>query len=492
MNQLRDSKLLNSEHSTMVSLKLKDYPEDAAGLLCPLLLIKEETLPEHQEWNLSVDQEDIKEEEKLWISQQGEQLQQLEEADLTKFGFTAVPVKSENNNEKPESSQLHQSRSDESTEAEPVGSSSSVHRTLTAEADGEDDGGPQPASNSGPNSHLQPHTSGRSSDSSGSDTDDSFDWEQARELVSCFNCQKNTNIVDSGNTDEKQPNCSKYGKASGHMNTGQKPFVCFECGRRFGLKSTLNRHMIIHTGQKAFVCSECGQRFGRKSTLNNHMIIHTGQKAFVCSECGQRFGLKSYLKTHMIIHTDMQPLLVIKEETLPEHQEWNLSVDQEDIKEEEKLWISQQGDQLQQLEEADLTKFGFTAVPVKSENDEQPESSQLYQSRSDESTEAEPVASSSSVHRTLTAEADGEDDGGPQPASNSGPNSHLQPDTSDRNSDSSGTETDDSYDWKQTRVLQSSFNCRENISIVHSGNTDEKQFKVSKYGKASGLDIRAP
>ncbi|XP_034023513.1 uncharacterized protein LOC117507835, partial [Thalassophryne amazonica] len=150
---------------------------------------------------------------------------------------------------------------------------------------------------------------------------------------------------------------------------------------------------------------------------------------------------------------DMQQLL-IKEEALPEYQEWNLSVNQEDVKEEAKVWISQQGEQLQQLEEADLTKFGFTAVPVKSENDdEKPESSQLHQSRSDESTEAEPEASSSSVHRTLTAEADGEDDGGPQPASNSGPNSHLQPDTSGRSSDSSGTETDDSYDRKKTREL---------------------------------------
>ncbi|XP_034049314.1 zinc finger protein 181-like, partial [Thalassophryne amazonica] len=382
----------------------------------PLLVIKEETLPEHQEWSLSVDQEDIKEEEKLWISQQGEQLQQLEEADLTKFGFT---VKSEDNDEKPESSQLHQSRSDESTEAEPVASSSSVHRTLTTEADGENDGGPQPASKSGPNSHLQPGISGRSSDSSGTETDDSYDWKQTRE------CQQK----------ERQ--------------ASRKLFSCFDQSKRQKQKGTLKKHMIIQTGQKVFVCSECGQRFGHKSSLNRHMIIHTGEKPFVCTKCGQRFGQKSYLNRHMIIHTDMQPLLVIKEETLPEHQEWSLSVDQEDIKEEEKLWISQQGEQLQQLEEADLTKFGFT---VKSEdNDEKPESSQLHQSRSDESTEAEPVASSSSVHRTLTTEADGEDDGGPQPASKSGPNSHLQPDISGRSSDSSGTETDDSYDWKQTR-----------------------------------------
>ncbi|XP_034023314.1 zinc finger protein 251-like [Thalassophryne amazonica] len=306
----------------------------------PLLVIKEEALPEHQERNLSVDQEDIKE-EKLCISQQGEQLQKLEEADLTKFGFTAVPVKTEND-EKPESSQLHQSRSDESTEAEPVSSSSSVHRTLTAEADVEDDGGQQPDSNSGPNSHLQPDSSGRSSDSSGTETDDSYDWKQTKELQSHFNCQKNINSVGSSNCNfaAKPFHCSKFVKAAGYMSIieqhtgrqasgkpfsysdqskrqkqkgtlnknraihkGQKQFACSECGRRFGQKITLDRHMIIHTGQKQFVCSECGRSFGRKGTLDRHMIIHTGQKPFGCSECGRRFGQKSHLDGHIRIHT---------------------------------------------------------------------------------------------------------------------------------------------------------------------------------------------
>ncbi|XP_034050550.1 oocyte zinc finger protein XlCOF7.2-like, partial [Thalassophryne amazonica] len=256
----------------------------------PLLVIKEETLPEQQEWNLSVDQEHIKEEEKLWISQQGEQLQQLEEADLTKFGFTAVPVKSENDDEKSESSQLHQSPSDESTEAEPVASSSSVHRTLTAEADGEDDGGPQPASNSGPNSHLQPDTSGRSSDSSGTETDDSDDWKQTRELQLHFTCRKNINIVSSIKCNIAEAEFM-YSQASGPMNKSKqykgrqasvKPFSCSDW-------SKTQKEKTIQTGKKPFDCSECGRRFGQKSYLKRHMIIHTRNKQFGCSECGQRF-----------------------------------------------------------------------------------------------------------------------------------------------------------------------------------------------------------
>ncbi|XP_034021325.1 uncharacterized protein LOC117505900 [Thalassophryne amazonica] len=145
-------------------------------------------------------------------------------------------------------------------------------------------------------------------------------------------------------------------------------------------------------------------------------------------------------------HPDDMQQSVIKEEIIPEQQLCNLNADQGDIKEEqERLWISQQGQQVHQLEEADVTKFPFTAVPV---NTEKPESPQLHQNHSDESTEAEPAASSSTVHRTLTAQADGEDDGGPQPARTSGPNSPLQTETCDRSSDSSEPEPDNSRDWK--------------------------------------------
>ncbi|XP_071058569.1 uncharacterized protein [Pseudochaenichthys georgianus] len=71
---------------------------------------------------------------------------------------------------------------------------------------------------------------------------------------------------------------------------------------------------------------------------------------------------------------DVQLLVVVKEEFLPDQQEWSTSLDQEDpesppyIKQEqEELRISQEGEQLQELEEADIIKSTFTPDPVKSE-----------------------------------------------------------------------------------------------------------------------------
>ncbi|XP_034039477.1 uncharacterized protein LOC117522184 [Thalassophryne amazonica] len=70
------------------------------------LVIKEEILPEQQELNLSVDQKDIKQEqEEVWTSNEGQQLHRLE-TEKTKLHF--VPVKTENDDEIPQSSQVLQ------------------------------------------------------------------------------------------------------------------------------------------------------------------------------------------------------------------------------------------------------------------------------------------------------------------------------------------------------------------------------------------------
>ncbi|XP_034020467.1 gastrula zinc finger protein XlCGF57.1-like isoform X1 [Thalassophryne amazonica] len=276
------------------------------------LQIKEEILPEQQQWNLSVDQEDVRvEKEKLWISQHGQQLHQLEKTDVTKFPFTVVLVKPENDDEKPQSSQVHQSQSDDSTDAKPVGSCLTAHRTLTAQAE-EDYGGQQPVSNSGPKSCLHPAPNGRSSDSS--ETDDSCEWKQTSEdsqeksclSVSCSGC----------NVTKKQFHLFECGKVCGHMNSpkqhtgmqpSEKPLSCTECGKRFGRKSKLIAHMRIHTGEKPFDCSECGKRFSVKGNLVSHMRSHSGEKPFVCSECGKKFKQNRNLIEHMAVHTEAKP-----------------------------------------------------------------------------------------------------------------------------------------------------------------------------------------
>ncbi|XP_033465402.2 uncharacterized protein LOC117245905 [Epinephelus lanceolatus] len=296
----RQRKLLDAVFKPQLRLHRADVQQ--------LPVVKEEVPPEQQEWSSSVDQEGpepphIKEEqEELWISQEGEQLQGLEEDDIIKFTFTPVPVKSEDDEEKPQSSQLHQRHTEQ----------------METEAEGEDYGGAERARNSDPDTHFQPENDDETGESSEPETDSSdSDLVETREPQSGLNCLKNEVPVSDITADEKRFSCSECGKRFGrngdlnrHMrsHTGEKPFSCSECGKRFSQSGTLRVHMRSHTGEKPFSCSECGKRFSQSGVLRVHVRSHTGEKPFSCSECGKRFSRNYHLNRHMRSHTGEKPL----------------------------------------------------------------------------------------------------------------------------------------------------------------------------------------
>uniref|UniRef100_A0A8P4KH01 C2H2-type domain-containing protein n=1 Tax=Dicentrarchus labrax TaxID=13489 RepID=A0A8P4KH01_DICLA len=240
-----------------------------------LSVIKEEVPPEQQqEWRSSLDQEDpepphIKEEqEEVRTSQEGEQLQGLEE------------VKEEEDEERAQSSQLHQT--------EPLGRS--LTGQLETGADGEDCQGPEPARNSNPDSYFQPVSDDKA-----------------------LNCSEPETEVSDEDCKESRPsgsNCLKYNElpvGDVKCNTVKKSFICCECGRKFGRKDSLRRHVRFHTGEKPYSCSVCGKRFSQRPNLIRHMRCHSGEKPFSCSFCDTSFAVRSALVNHMRIHTGEKP-----------------------------------------------------------------------------------------------------------------------------------------------------------------------------------------
>ncbi|XP_078099903.1 uncharacterized protein LOC144512829 [Sander vitreus] len=265
---------------------------------------------EHQqEWSSTLDQEDTKpphikeEQEELRISQDEEQLQGLEEADIAKFPFTLVPVKSEDDEEKPVFSQLHQRQTEE----------------IKTEAGGEDCGGPEPAIKSDPDTHLQPDTDDETGDSSEPETMISADWKETREPQSGLNSLNNDRspVIDSGcTTDEKAFSCCECGKRfytsinlKRHVrsHTGEKPFSCSVCKKAFKGSGKLEAHMRMHTGERPFSCSICKKDFVQRGNLHMHMRIHTGERPFSCSICKKDFVQRGNLQMHMRIHTGERP-----------------------------------------------------------------------------------------------------------------------------------------------------------------------------------------
>ena len=138
---------------------------------------------------------------------------------------------------------------------------------------------------------------------------------RSKEYVLCPDCGKSVRSLkwhrETMHSTEKQ-NCPKCDKEfsnihylKDHIKNFHEKVPCVQCGKLYGSKSLMQRHIRSqHTSndEKKYKCGHCGKGFHDKGNFKDHTNIHTGEKPYKCKFCSACFASKGNHKAHVRSH----------------------------------------------------------------------------------------------------------------------------------------------------------------------------------------------
>lgn len=100
------------------------------------------------------------------------------------------------------------------------------------------------------------------------------------------------------------------------LHSGEKPFSCKDCKRKFSTLRGLKSHLVsclkpenqkLKFSPKIFGCKICKKKFVSKVNLTLHSKSHNNQYIYNCQTCGKGFNRNNNFKVHLRTHTEEKP-----------------------------------------------------------------------------------------------------------------------------------------------------------------------------------------